>query len=52
MNHPWPGNALAYAIFTDMSVTEEGSCGTKQAVIVEGLYNRNPGFVGGIVDGW
>ena len=33
-----------------MSIAEERGRGTKHAVIVQGLYDRNSGFIGGIVD--
>ena len=34
-----------------MPIAEERGRGTKHAVVVQGLYDRNSFFLGGIVDG-
>jgi hypothetical protein len=52
MDGSGPGNAFAYTIFADMSVTKQGACGAEHAEIVQGLDNRDSGFIGGIVHGW
>ena len=51
MDHPRPGNPLAYTVFTDVSITEQGARGTEHAEIVQRLYDRNRGFIGRIING-
>ncbi len=43
--------SLAHTVLAHMRVAEKGSCGTEQAVIVQGLYDRNSGLVCRIVNG-